>query len=81
MQPDKQTNPSFFEELELLIGSQTRVRVVFRASNGGLVEIHGAIRRMGEGPDEIASITMDSGLEIRLDSLVSVNGKKIDNYC
>jgi Rho-binding antiterminator len=72
-------NCNFYDELEALATLSKPCELIFQ-TEGAKTSIKGIIKDLyvREG---IEYLKMDSGLEIRLDALVQVDGKIPANYC
>ena len=72
---------SFYDELEALATLRKEAIILFREHDGvKTIEARGKIKDffIREGAE---FLLLDTGLEIRLDYLISVNGKVMGNYC
>lgn len=71
---------SFYDELEALATLRQAAMIHYTNENGKTTEIEGKIKDffIREGAEYLL---LASGLEIRLDYIVSVNGKIMRNYC
>ena len=72
-------SPEFYEELEELAMAKKNCEVVFE-KDGGRVVVHGSLEHVYE-EDGTSYVRMDSGLHIRLDRLIRVDGKIPPEYC
>ncbi|HZG23992.1 MAG TPA: hypothetical protein VEZ17_05400 [Chitinophagaceae bacterium] len=72
-------SPEFYEELEELALAKKNCEVVFE-KDGGRVIVQGRLEHVYE-EDGAAFLSMDSGLHIRLDQLIKVDGKIPPDYC
>ena len=73
-------NCNFYDELEALATMKKTCQIIFRHENGGISTIRGVIFDLYTR-NKIEYLTLDSGLEIRLDKLMEVDGKIPGNYC
>ena len=75
MEEYKPISCDYYDELEALATMKKKVEIVFRAENGGKSILLGRITDLYTR-DKIEYMKLDSGLEIRLDTLIEVDGKK-----
>ncbi len=81
MKKYKPISCDFYDELELLAMRKTPCQILFRKdAQGELQTIQGTINDLYTRNKEEFLLLSDS-TEIRLDQLVSVNGKALKNYC
>ena len=69
----------FYDELEALATQHKPCEIIF-INNGSKSVIHTRIAKLVTR-DKTEYLVTDSGLEIRLDQLVQVDGKLSSNYC
>ena len=72
-------NCNFYDELEALATLGKRCEIIF-LNEEGRVTLTGIIKDLYTR-DGVEYLRMDSGLVIRLDKLVQVDGKIPSNYC
>jgi len=75
----KPVSPEFYEELEELAMAKKHCEVVF-AKDGGRVVVQGRLEHVYE-EDGSVYLKIESGLHIRLDKLIRVDGKIPPEYC
>ena len=80
METYKPINCDFYDELEALSTLKKNSEIIFRAENGGKSILRGRIADLYTR-DHIEYMKLDSGLEIKLDTLIEVDGKKREHYC
>jgi Rho-binding antiterminator len=80
MEPYQPTDRNFYEELELLVSLKRPVHITFKASNGAVSTVNDSVYRLYTKEDA-EYLELESGLEIRLDHLINVNGKRPSNFC
>ena len=73
-------NCSFYDELEALATLRQTAVIRFTDESGKQIEVQGKIKDFFIR-DRAEYLLLDSGLEIRLDYITSVNGKIMGNYC
>ncbi len=71
---------AFHDELEALATLRKEVVIQFKDPQGHIRELNARIRTFQTRASEEFMI-LDSGLEIRLDHLISVDGKLLSGYC
>ncbi|MCB0633882.1 MAG: hypothetical protein KDD15_29325 [Lewinella sp.] len=71
---------SFYDELEALATLRQTAVIRFADESGKQIEVQGKIKDFFIR-DRAEYLLLDSGLEIRLDYITSVNGKIMGNYC
>jgi Rho-binding antiterminator len=71
---------SFYDELEALATLRQPAVIRYAGEQGKTVEAQGRIKDFFIR-DRAEYLLLDSGLEIRLDDITSVNGKIMGNYC
>ncbi|MEZ4994320.1 MAG: hypothetical protein R2824_28105 [Saprospiraceae bacterium] len=71
---------SFYDELEALATLRQTAVIRFTDESGKQIEVQGKIKDFFIR-DRAEYLLLDSGLEIRLDYITSVNGKIMGNYC
>ena len=81
MEPYKPTNRDLYEELELLSVSRKLCPISFRGENGGISTIQGRVDKLYTREDGGEYLVLDSGLEIRLDHIITLNGWRPENFC
>lgn len=72
-------NCNFYDELEALATLSRRAEIVYKAE-GAAIRIKGIIKDLYV-KEKVEYLKLESGLEIRLDELVEVDGKIPSNYC
>lgn len=72
-------NCDFYDELEALATRHKPCEIIF-INNGSRSVIRATIADLVT-KDKVEYLITDSGLEIRLDQLVQVDGKLASNYC
>ena len=75
----KPVNNQFKEELEILAAMKTKCFLSFAGDNGAPVNIHTTILNV-YSIDEASYLKTESGLQIRLDKLLTIDGKKPENW-
>jgi Rho-binding antiterminator len=75
MEEYKPISCDYYDELEALAIMKKKVEIIFVAENGGKSIVLGRITELYTR-DHVEYMKLDSGLEIRLDSLIEVDGKK-----
>ena len=75
----KPVSCDFYDELEALATMKKRCDIIFM-QQGGRSQIKGTIADLYTR-EKVEYLKTDSGLEIRLDNLVQVDGKIASNYC
>jgi len=78
-QPYTPVSCDYYDELEALATRHKPVEIIF-INNGGKSVIRAQIANLYTR-DKMEYLVTDSGLEIRLDQLVQVDGKLSSNYC
>jgi Rho-binding antiterminator len=73
-------NCDFYDELEALATLKKPAEIVFITENEGKLTVKGVITDLFIR-DKVEFMSLDNGLEIRLDKLLSVNGKEPNTYC
>ena len=73
-------NCDFYDELEALATMKRTCQISFRHENGAVSTTKGVIFDLYIR-NKIEYLTLDTGLEIRLDKLLEVDGKQPKNYC
>lgn len=73
-------NCNFYDELEALATMKKHCQIIFRHQNGAISTIRGVIFDLYT-LNKMEYLVMDSGLKIRLDKLIEVDGKDPGNYC
>jgi len=71
---------AFHDELEAIATLRKEVVIQFKDPQGHIQELTARIRTFQTRAGEEFMI-LDSGLEIRLDRLISVDGKMLSGYC
>lgn len=71
---------SFYDELEAIATLGKSVVIVFIGDKGGSMDIQDRIKNLETRNGE-EFMTTASGQEIRLDRLISVDGKFLSRYC
>jgi Rho-binding antiterminator len=72
-------NCAYYDELEALATLHRRCLIHYLAPNGQPLEAEGQIKDFFIR-DKVEYLLLDSGLEIRLDCLLSVNDKELKDY-
>ena len=72
-------NCNFYDELTLLSMRKKSCEIVYRVSEQKITSMTGVIRDIYTKNKE-EFIVLESGLTIRLDKLISVDGKVIEHY-
>ncbi len=80
MEPYQPISCAFYDELEALATLRKRVQLVYRNELGHVAEIIGIIRNFATR-NKAEFLILDSGIEIRLDRLIEVDGKPLAGYC
>ena len=75
----KPVSCDFYDELEALATLKKNCDIIFM-NNGGKSQIQAKIADLYTR-EKVEYLKTDSGLEIRLDNLVQVDGKIASNYC
>ena len=70
----------YYDELTLLAMRCKRCSVVFKNKNGNVETVEAVIKDIFTLKGE-EFLLLSDGREIRLDQLVSVDGKELSNYC
>ena len=70
----------YYDELTLLAMHRTVCPVVFKDENGTVETLEASIKDIFTRSSE-EFLLLSNGREIRLDRLVSVNGKALSSYC
>jgi Rho-binding antiterminator len=71
---------NFYDELEALATLKQEAHIRYRTPEGALAETKGRIVHLfAKAKEEF--LVLDTGFQLRLDYLVSVNGKELKNYC
>jgi Rho-binding antiterminator len=73
-------NCDFYDELEALATLKKPAEIVFITENGGKLTVKAVITDLFIR-DKVEFMSLDNGLEIRLDKLLSVDGKEPNTYC
>jgi Rho-binding antiterminator len=73
-------NCDFYDELEALATLKKDCEIKFKGDNDGISSIKGKIADLYTH-EHIEYMKTDTGLEIRLDKLVEVDGKRPEQYC
>ena len=71
---------SFHDELEALATLQQQCKIIYQADNNEVVEINNQIIDV-YAVNRAEFLKLEDGSEIRLDRLISVNGKSIQFSC
>ena len=69
----------FYDELEALATMRKSCEIIFM-NNGGRSQIRSSIADLYTR-EKVEYLKTESGLEIRLDNLIQVDGKIASNYC
>lgn len=70
----------YYDELEIVAMRQTVAEIVFRNTQEEEVSLFTKIKTL-ETRNSEEFLILENGDEIRLDKLVSMNGKIVKNYC
>jgi len=70
----------YYDELEIVAMRQTIAKIVFRNEEDEEITISTKIKTLQTRNSE-EFLILENGEEIRLDRLVSMNGKVVKNYC
>jgi len=70
----------YYDELEIVAMRQTIAEIVFKNEKGVETTISTKIKTLQTRNSE-EFLILENGDEIRLDRLVSMNGKVVKNYC
>lgn len=70
----------FYDELEIAAMRQTSAVIVYKSDAGEEVKISEKIKTIEARSGE-EFLILNKGEEIRLDRLVSIDGKKLKSYC
>lgn len=73
-------NCNFYDELEALATMKRTCRIIFRHEEGGTSTITGRISDLYIR-EKAEYLRLDNGMEIRLDRLLEVDGKRPAGYC
>jgi Rho-binding antiterminator len=79
MEDYKPVNCDFYDELEALATLKKESEIVFRADNEAKSIIRGRILDLYTR-DRVEYMKLNNGLEIRLDRIIEINGKKQKDY-
>ncbi|WP_353481592.1 hypothetical protein [Haliscomenobacter sp.] len=79
-QPYKPINCDFYDELEAFATQQKTVLVEFETPQGNMRKCEVRIVNL-ETRNKEEFVTLDNGLEIRLDFIHSVDGALMPDYC
>ena len=79
MEEYKPVNCDFYDELEALATLKKKSDIIFTADNGGKSVIQGRITDLYTR-DHVEYMKLDNGLEIRLDSIIQIAGKKPEDF-
>ena len=79
MKDYKPVNCDFYDELEALSTLKKKSDIIFIGDNGGKSVIQGRISDLYTR-DHVEYMKLDNGLEIRLDQIVEIDGKRQKNY-
>lgn len=71
---------SFYDELEAIATLRQEAVIKYSEEAGKTIEVRSKIKDLFTRA-KAEYLLLDSGLEIRLDQLISVNGKIMGNYC
>ena len=71
---------AFYDELEALATLRKEANISYSGEDQRTIQVSGKIRDffIREGAEYLL---LDTGQEIRLDNIISVNGKIMGNYC
>jgi len=75
----KPVNCDFYDELEALATLKKESEIVFRADNEAKSVIRGRILDLYTR-DRVEYMKLNNGLEIRLDKIIEIDGKKREDY-
>jgi Rho-binding antiterminator len=73
-------NCSFYDELEALATLRKLATIHYADEKGKTLEVSGKIKDFFIR-EQVEYLILDSGFELRLDYITSVNGKIMGNYC
>ncbi|MFN2458206.1 MAG: hypothetical protein ABR502_08405 [Chitinophagaceae bacterium] len=76
----KPVNCDFYDELEALATMNKTCDIKFKGDNEAISSLRGRIADLYT-EEHVEYLKTDSGVEIRLDKLVEVDGKKSADYC
>ena len=71
---------NFYDELTLLAMRKKTCEIVYRVNEQKVTTVTGVIRDIYTKEKE-EFVVLESGLAIRLDQLISADGKILGNYC
>ena len=71
---------SFYDELEAIATLRQTAVIRYTGDHQKTLEVSGKIKDLFVR-NKVEYLLLDSGQEIRLDTLISVNGKIMGNYC
>ena len=70
----------YYDELEIVAMRQSIATIIFRNDEGVELSISKKIKTL-ETRNSEEFLILENGEEIRLDKLISMNGKIVKNYC
>jgi Rho-binding antiterminator len=79
MEEYKPVNCDFYDELESLATFKRDCEIIFRADNDAKSIIRGRILDLYTR-EQVEYMKLDNGLEIRLDQIIEIDGKRRNNY-
>ena len=79
MEEYKPVNCDFYDELESLATLKKKSDIIFTGESGGKSVIQGRIFDLYTR-DHVEYMKLDNGLEIRLDEIIEIDGKRQKNY-
>ena len=71
---------NFYDELEALATLRSSCMIIYQDENADRHEAEGVIKDLYIR-EKAEYLLLNTGFEIRLDQLVSVNGKELKGYC
>ena len=80
MEPYQPVSRDFYEEVELLIVQKRSCDITFTASNDAVSRITGHLNKL-YSRDGIEYLVLGNGLEIALNKIISLNGKRPQSFC
>ncbi|MBS1948534.1 MAG: hypothetical protein JST47_12275 [Bacteroidetes bacterium] len=77
----KPVSCNFYDELETLAIQHKDCDIVFWGESGAKVIVHDRIRNLFTTGDKSEFLETGKGIQIRLDKIIEVDGKKQDAWC
>lgn len=71
---------NFYDELEALATLRSSCTIIYQDEHANRQETEGVIKDLYIR-DKAEYLLLNTGFEIRLDQLISVNGKELKGYC